>query len=688
MTKVFVLQVFRWTLEQFVIPLLHVCFYVTETEFTGTQVVYYRKPVWTWFRSLSLQKLLLQQQYTELLSINDVTQRIEQQSMGISRLRLVPKETGVRPIATLSKSARVVLPSSLGTTSSTAAPSTLGKDNVELEVNHDDSTEEGRPTKRRKVAHSIVQLQKRTLVSPPFHSYRKPSTNSQLQEVFAVLRSEYETDTSLFGSGLDGLHQFYPKYRQFLSDLKASSSSGGHLDQKDTTRSTRLFFGSVDIKHCFDSINQEEMLKIVESILKKTEYCIQNHFQYRPYESMSRILKLKKTRVCKPEDLRPFPMIAEEMARSSHNTVYADMGNCSVVKKPRILRLLNEHLKSHLVVTADRIGDRFLLQSTGVPQGSTLSTLLCNFYYGKIEKMLLQDSPKQQQQPQANNRPPHTLLCRQVDDFLFVGTHPTQLVDFLVAMLRGDANLGVQVNHDKTRVSTTVQVHLSNEISKVLVPQNGTRYKFPWCGMVFHVRTGEVMVDYSRFYADKSGNSISIDRRRGPGQELLIQLKSFVRPRCIPILYDPSINRLCTQQMNFCQMMAFAAIKMIVYLEARSFSVDKENDNIAFVVTCIESTISYAGTLIRSRLDAANAQWGMGRTHQIMYLGWKAFRSVLVTFGKAPNLLVALDQWKTQVVPLLSKGDNDNEDNNASFSLLDRRCHRALRAMELRKFMA
>jgi hypothetical protein len=180
------------------------------------------------------------------------------------------------------------------------------------------------------------------------------------------------------------------------------------------------------------------------------------------------------------------------------------------------------------------------------------------------------------------------------------------------------------------------------------------------------------MVDYSRFHSDKSGNSISIDRSRGQGEELLLQLKSFVRPRCIPILYDQSINSLNVQETNFIQMMAFAAIKMTVYMQARCFGVN-ENDNLSFVLSCIDSTISYAGTLIRSRLDATNAQWDVPPSHQI-YLGWKAFRSVLVLYGKADSLIVALDRLRVvrKVV--------DNE-------LLDKRCQRAFRSMELRKLM-
>jgi hypothetical protein len=50
------------------------------------------------FRSLSMQKLL--KQYTEISEREAIAQT---QQMGFSRLRLLPKATGVRPIATLCK---------------------------------------------------------------------------------------------------------------------------------------------------------------------------------------------------------------------------------------------------------------------------------------------------------------------------------------------------------------------------------------------------------------------------------------------------------------------------------------------------------------------------------------------------------------------------------------------------------
>jgi len=64
--------------------------------------------------------------------------------------------------------------------------------------------------------------------------------------------------------------------------------------------------------------------------------------------------------------------------------------NCQIAKKDGILALIKEHLSNHVVVAKRRFGPQLLVQDTGIPQGSVLSTMLCNFYYGDVEKQFLE----------------------------------------------------------------------------------------------------------------------------------------------------------------------------------------------------------------------------------------------------------------------------------------------------------
>ena len=133
MAETLLLCSLRWLIHGYIIPLLRSTFYVTETEFSDKRVLYYRKPVWSVFRSLSMSKLLMlhtgkakattaennddepirettkqttkkeeQPQYTEITA-QEAAARLRTQQMGVSRPRLLPKMTGVRPIAMLCK---------------------------------------------------------------------------------------------------------------------------------------------------------------------------------------------------------------------------------------------------------------------------------------------------------------------------------------------------------------------------------------------------------------------------------------------------------------------------------------------------------------------------------------------------------------------------------------------------------
>ena len=42
-------------------------------------------------------------------------------------------------------------------------------------------------------------------------------------------------------------------------------------------------------------------------------------------------------------------------------------------------------LRSHLFHNVIKVGRRYFIQTQGIAQGSAVSTLLCNIYYGKME---------------------------------------------------------------------------------------------------------------------------------------------------------------------------------------------------------------------------------------------------------------------------------------------------------------
>ena len=621
-----VCNVMKWVFAHYIIPLLCSIFYITESEFSAKRVLFYRKPVWSIFRSLSMKKLLVRQ-YKEL-SRGEAESLVLHQKMGLSKLRLLPKTTGVRALALLSKRefANVEKLGSINIFSVRGGESDNGTEAELVAL----------PAKRAKLhgGRSARPL------NPKFSS-----TNAILRNVFEILRYERERHPELFGSGVFGLNEVYPEYRRFLEAFRAL---------KAFSSSNQLYFASVDIKQCYDSIVQQHLLNILPKLLGEEEYLIQNSAVIHPFESMGRVIRRPVRRVGAPESYSSFQDEVEGLARDYNRSVFMDNGGSCVIRRDDIMELLQEHLLSHIVVIRGRYGDRFLLQTSGIPQGSILSTLLCNYYYGHVEQALLGSIMANKSvniSCISRNGDGHlTLLVRIVDDFLLVTTSKDLSDKFLTIMTTGSDELGVSINKDKTLVNYPVQIEGSGGVKENLPrPDVETGNKeqtvFPWCGMLFDMETGDIHVDYSRFADGKATDALTVDRAGAEGQQLEIRMKSFVRPRCQPMLFDSRINGARTVGINFCQALLLCAVKALCYIEGMEGGIQK---NVDFIVRNIDDVTLYTHKLITDRLrkkkaksDAPQESFLEMTRQDAMWLGRIAFLTIFRRI-KGCNDVVAL----------------------------------------------
>lgn len=72
------------------------------------------------------------------------------------------------------------------------------------------------------------------------------------------------------------------------------------------------------------------------------------------------------------------------------------------------------------------MGKQFYRQKVGIPQGSVVSTVLCNLFYGDLERRKL---------PFLTD--PDGLLLRLIDDFLFITMNRDHAEQFLRLMHDG-----------------------------------------------------------------------------------------------------------------------------------------------------------------------------------------------------------------------------------------------------------
>jgi len=557
--------VMRWVFCRYLVPLLRSLFYVTESEFSAKLTLYYRKPVWSLFRCLSVKKLL-SCQYSEI-SREEAIKRIHRQGMGFSRLRLFPKQTGVRPVAMLNQRVFLDFEDSIGE----VCADPIGGTHSFF-----------RPRKKRRSNETKYQ-----------------STNFALENTFEVLRYERSQKPHIFGSGIYGLNELMPLFCEFLAKVRSNTSTGN----KALAHGTQLYFASVDIQQCYDNIRQDHLFSYLPALFSHDHYLINKHAVFHPFTSMGRISRRKIHKVGPPEEYIRFHKSAIDLSMHHEHSIFVDTGGSTITTKNDMLKCLEEHLFSHLILIDGRYGSRMLLQKRGIPQGSKISSLLCNFYYCQMEQKLLSNTGLVGDSNIAGKIGQH-LLVRIVDDFLLITTNRDVSLDFVQRMSNGSSELGVYINKQKTLTSYSAAI--TNSDGSELLLEDGTikDYSgsecFPWCGLLFDRSTGEVHVDYSRFAHRNAIHGLTIDRFSDEGKTFEIRIKSFVRPRCQSLLFDPEINSPDVIASNFYQMMMLSAIKSGEYL--RNGLSGGASKNPIFLVRCIDNLVRYSHRLITSRI--------------------------------------------------------------------------------------
>jgi telomerase reverse transcriptase len=245
-----------------------------------------------------------------------------------------------------------------------------------------------------------------------------------------------------------------------------------------------LFFAKVDVKTAFDTIPQKAIIQLMVTLPSESSYCIAKHVEIKPSEGflagdrnakpMRRWNALAKA----PNDLQSFDEKLEfNLAEGKKNTIFVE----SIVNQSRdtdeLMDLLTEHVQQNLV----KIGKKFYRQKEGIPQGSVLSSLLCNYFYADLE---------------ANHlgflQSGESLLLRLIDDFLLITTNRSHAKGFLQAMHDGIPAYGVKVNPDKTLVNFEATIN-EKKVARIV----GTT-EFPYCGSFIDTKTLNITKDRER----------------------------------------------------------------------------------------------------------------------------------------------------------------------------------------------
>ena len=222
----------------------------------------------------------------------------------------------------------------------------------------------------------------------------------------------------------------------------------------------------------------------MKSLPTESIYCISKHVEIKPGEGYKEAGANTKPRrkwialARPPTNRQSFKDgLESDVAVGRRNTVFIESINHHRRNKDDLMELLAEHVQNNMV----KIGKKFYRQKEGIPQGSVVSSLLCNFFYADLEAKHLHFL-------ESGN----SLLLRLIDDFLLITTESSHAKRFLQVMHDGVPEYGVRVNPDKTLVNFEATIN-DKKVPRLI----GSRL-FPYCGSFVDTNTLDITKDRER----------------------------------------------------------------------------------------------------------------------------------------------------------------------------------------------
>jgi hypothetical protein len=393
------LEFVYWLFENFLNPLLRSHFYVTEVSGGGNKLVYFRHDVWSALTYPAFEEFC--NLSLEIVPRSRVRGIVGKSIIGVpSAFRLIPKVGGgYRGIVCLGRS----------------------REKTEFNI------------RAGKTINVTI-----------------PSVNKVLQHLFRAASFEHWKKKK-HGGTIMSMQQLYDRLLKFKQ----------LVTNKGTLAVPKLYFVKVDVKKCYDTIPAEKALELARALL------VDNHTKEFKSYFMHKFQKILCTTNPKNSQVRytrmPEYLISTQTGFESARTlagkseiptalkalkpttkVIIDQASGSVQDGQKLAALLKEHLLQNLI----KVGKKVYRQKVGIPQGSVLSTLLCNIVYAGLEQDIFSDLGE-------NAHKPPYLLVRFVDDFLFISPDRGFAEYYLTRMQQGFPEYGAAIHQDKTLANFT-----------------------------------------------------------------------------------------------------------------------------------------------------------------------------------------------------------------------------------------
>ncbi|POS72887.1 telomerase reverse transcriptase [Diaporthe helianthi] len=443
------------------------------------------------------------------------------------------------------------------------------------------------------------------------------SINTIMGPAYSMLKLETAFHGNRLGSAMFSVGDIYKRIDRFKQLL-------GHNDKP-------LYFAKLDVQAAFDTIPQAAVISLIRSIPTQGKYDMIRHVEFRPNESgilaKSKVMKRWHSSAKAGNDESTFlQLITRGAIHSKKDAVYVD----SVFRKSHstheLLALIDSHIRENLV----KIGKKYYRQKCGIPQGSVISSMLCNYFYAGLEKKEL---------PFLETK--NCLLLRLIDDFLLITTDKNKASDFVRVMLRGMPQYGVSVSPGKTLVNFDMSV------DGVSVPKTQeNRRGFPYCGVQIDCHTLDITKDRGSSSAaplrdSAISNSLTVEFSRHPGQNFGRKLINTFKTQSNIMFYDTRYNILSTVLRNLYEAFTESATKAWAYLRCLP---SQKLPGPRLLIDSISRLLDVAYLLLTSssrKLKHPKYECKLSKT-QVRASGLRAFRSVL---GRKQARFGAVLQW-------------------------------------------
>ncbi|TMW66307.1 hypothetical protein Poli38472_004072 [Pythium oligandrum] len=519
-----VMRILHWTVTNIVFPALRNLFYITECEGTSNDVVYFQRSVWNVISSLALYDLT-----ADILKPIPANDALATRQLSVSRLRLLPKVNGVRPLINLSSAA-----------------------------------------KSGQVA-----------------------VNASLELVHRALQFEIDRQGErILGATVRNMDEIYAKIQPFFAMVQNCDHCRSRMA---TIRGSQLVYAvTVDVERCFDTIRPQKLYQMLKKIFLEEEYLVRKHWVFKNAH-------FKMQRPAYPSgELRSFDELMQSQKGSArdYRAVFVDGVLYDYITKAKILSLLKEHLLGNLV----QVNDNVYRQQQGIPQGSVLSTTLCNLYYAHFERRVLRKQAQMDSTVPTTCR--HETLMRYTDDFLFISTDVTRARRFAEVMHQGNDDYGCFVNFTKSRANFPVTV-INGRGSECLIPrfdqaEEGYHGLLAWCGLRVDTQRLQIYVNYEKLCLSTLAASIPFDETKAARSFFVKKVLSAIRQRWHPLYLDPGLLEPSTIHVNLFQMLSLTAVRFVLLVDM--LPVHHSNAT-SFFHQSIEKILTKTG------MDAAQLDW-------------------------------------------------------------------------------